>query len=144
MDRADTLRRLDALIEPGGALALFATSQPEAASEPWMADYRSLLDQYSQADPARARRKSNDWVGHEAVLTQSAFSSIERVSIVERRRVSVDALMMRPLSMSSLSRSHLGERLDELMSRLKTLLDTHARDGWLDEWVESTAVIARR
>jgi hypothetical protein len=83
-------------------------------------------------------------VGHEAVLTQSAFSSIERVSIVERRRVSVDALMMRPLSMSSLSRSHLGERLDELMSRLKTLLDTHARDGWLDEWVESTAVIARR
>ncbi|APR36863.1 class I SAM-dependent methyltransferase [Paraburkholderia sp. SOS3] len=144
MDRADTLRRLDTLIVPGGAVALFGTSQPESASEPWMADYQRLLDQYAQADPARARRRSDDWVGHEAMLMQSAFASIERISVVERRRVPVDALMMRPLSMSSLSRSHLGERLDELMSRLKPVLDAHARDGWLDEWVESTAVIARR
>ncbi|MDQ7976451.1 class I SAM-dependent methyltransferase [Paraburkholderia sp. SARCC-3016] len=144
MDRADTLRRLDALIEPGGAVALFGTSQPESATEPWMAEYQRLLDQYAQADPARARRRSDDWVGHEAMLMQSAFASIERISVVERRRVPVDALMMRPLSMSSLSRSHLGERLDELMSRLKQVLDAHARDGWLDEWVESTAVIARR
>ncbi|MFC0400640.1 class I SAM-dependent methyltransferase [Paraburkholderia rhizosphaerae] len=144
MDRPDTLRRLDALIEPGGALALFATSQPDSASEPWMAEYRGLLDQYAQADPARARRKSDAWIAHEAVLMQSPFASLERVSIIERRKVSVDALMKRPQSMSSLSRSHLGARLDELMSHLKTLLDTHARDGWLDEWVESTAVIARR
>ncbi|MFC0697097.1 class I SAM-dependent methyltransferase [Paraburkholderia humisilvae] len=144
MDRPDTLRRLDTLIEPGGAVALFATSQPDGASEPWMAEYRSLLDQYAQSDPARARRKSDDWVGHEAVLMQSPFASLERVSIVERRRVSIDALMVRPQSMSSLSRSHLGERLDELLNRLKTLLDTHARNGWVEEWVESTAVIARR
>jgi hypothetical protein len=46
--------------------------------------------------------------------------------------------------MSSLSRSKLGERLDELLARLKTLLDAHAQDGWLEEWVESTALIARR
>jgi SAM-dependent methyltransferase len=144
MDRADTLRRLATLIEPGGAVALFGTSHPEGATEPWMADFRRLLDQYALADPARARRKSDDWVGHEAVLMQSAFASIERVSVIERRRVPVDALMKRPLSMSSLSRDHLGERLDELMERVKQLLDAHARDGWLDEWVESTAVIARR
>jgi SAM-dependent methyltransferase len=144
MDRADTLRRLDMLIEPGGAVALFGTSQPDSATEPWMAGFRRLLDQYAQTDPARARRKSDDWVSHEAVLMQSAFASIERISVVERRRVSVDALMMRPLSMSSLSRSHLGDKLDELMERVKQLLDGHARDGWLDEWVESTAVIARR
>ncbi|CAB3771623.1 class I SAM-dependent methyltransferase [Paraburkholderia solisilvae] len=144
MDRADTLRRLDALIEPGGALALFATSQPAGASEPWTAEYRNLLDEYAQADPVRARRKSDDWVAHETVLMQSPFASLERVSIIERRRVSVDALTMRPQSMSSLSRGQLGDRLDELISRVKALLDAHARDGWLDEWVESSAVIARR
>jgi hypothetical protein len=31
-----------------------------------------------------------------------------------------------------------------LLGRLKPLLDAHARDGWLEEWVESTALIARR
>jgi ubiquinone/menaquinone biosynthesis C-methylase UbiE len=144
MDRVDTLRRLDELIEPEGALALFATSQPEGTSEPWIAEYQSLLDHYAQADPARARRKSGDWEPHEAVLMRSAFSSLERVSVIERRRVSVEALMLRPLTMSSLSRSHLGERLDELLSRVKQLLDAHASDGWLNEWVESTALIARR
>ncbi len=144
MDRLDTLQRLDQLIEPEGAVALFATSHPEASAMPWMTEYQSLLDQYAQADPARARRKSGEWESHEAVLMRSAFSSLERVSVIERRRVSVDALMTRPLSMSSLSRSHLGERLDELLGRVKQLLDQHAADGWLDEWVESTALIARR
>ena len=144
MDRADTLQRLDQLIVPGGALALFATSQADGDGAPWMAAYKSLLDEYSQAAPARARRKADDWVGHQAVLRQSPFAALERISTIERRRVSVAALMLRPQSMSSLSRSHLGERLDELLGRLKPLLDAHARDGWLEEWVESTALIARR
>jgi hypothetical protein len=144
MDRDDTLRRLDQLIAAGGALALFGTSQPEGDRAPWVAAYRNLLDEYAQADPDRARRKADDWVGHQAVLMQSPFAALERCSVIERRRVSVAALLSRPQSMSSLSRSKLGERLDELLARLKTLLDAHAQDGWLEEWVESTALIARR
>jgi hypothetical protein len=46
--------------------------------------------------------------------------------------------------MSSLSRERLGERLDELLGRIRQLLDAHATNGWLDERIESTALIARR
>jgi ubiquinone/menaquinone biosynthesis C-methylase UbiE len=144
MDRTDTLQRLDRLIAPGGALALFATSQPDGEGAPWIAAYQSLLAEYTQHDQARARRKADDWVGHQAVLMQSPFAALERISTIERRRVSVASLLLRPQSMSSLSRSHLGARLDELVERLKVVLDAHAHDGWLEEWVESTALIARR
>jgi hypothetical protein len=103
-----------------------------------------LLDDYSQADPARAQRKSDSWENHETVLLRSAFASLERVSIVERRRVTLDSLISRAQSMSSLSRERLGPRLDELLERVRELLETHAADGWLEERVESSAVIARR
>ncbi len=43
-----------------------------------------------------------------------------------------------------LSRAHLGDRLDELLARLRPLLEVHAVDGWLDERVDSIALIARR
>jgi hypothetical protein len=46
--------------------------------------------------------------------------------------------------MSSLSRNRLGDRLDELLARVKELVDAHATNGWLEERVESTALIARR
>lgn len=46
--------------------------------------------------------------------------------------------------MSSLSRERLGERLDKLPARIRQLLDAHATNGWLDEWIGSTAPITRR
>jgi ubiquinone/menaquinone biosynthesis C-methylase UbiE len=144
MDRADTLARLDHLIEPNGAVVLLATSHPDKHTTPWLAQYEALLEEYARADPARMQRKSEGWEGHESVLLKSPFAVLERTSIVERRRVPVQALMMRPLSMSSLSRDRLGSKLDELLERAQLLLDSHAAEGWLEEWVESVAVIARR
>jgi hypothetical protein len=78
------------------------------------------------------------------VLAKSSFSALERVSIVETRRTSVESLIERPLSMSSLSRERLGERLDELQARIRQLLDAHATNGWVEERIESIALIARR
>lgn len=46
--------------------------------------------------------------------------------------------------MSSLSRERLGERLDELLARIRQRLDAHTTNGGLDEPIESTALIARR
>ncbi|MGF6721613.1 trans-aconitate methyltransferase [Paraburkholderia sp. GAS41] len=144
MDRPDTLARLAQLIVPSGAVVLFATSQPDDAATPWQAPYRALLDEYAQTDPAREQRKSDSWESHESVLLKSAFAALERVSIIERRRVTLDSLMARALSMSSLSRERLGSQLDELLERARQLLEPHAADGWLDEHVESIALIARR
>jgi trans-aconitate methyltransferase len=144
MDRPDTLARLDQLIDPAGAVVLFATSHPDDSSTPWHASYRALLDEYAKADPAREQRKSDSWESHETVLLKSAFAVLERVSIIEKRRVALDSLIARALSMSSLSRERLGTRLDELLERAGQLLAAHAVDGWLDERVESIALIARR
>ncbi|WP_144152013.1 class I SAM-dependent methyltransferase [Paraburkholderia sp. BCC1885] len=144
MDRPDTLARLDQLIDPQGAVVLFGTTHPADASTPWLADYRALLEEYAQTDPAREQRKSESWESHDSVLLKSPFAALERVSIIEKRRVAVDSLTARAQSMSSLSRERLGARLDELLDRARRLLETHAVDGWLDERVESVALIARR
>ena len=144
MDRPDTLRRLDALLEPDGAVVLFGTSQPHDSSNPWLTEYRVLLDSYADQDPARAQRKTADWVSHDNVLLDSAFCHLESVALVERRRVPVQRLLDRPLSMSSLSRERLGGRLEELIEALRALVMPHARDGSVDEIVASNALIARR
>lgn len=144
MDRPDTLARLDALIEPEGAVALFSTAFASDSPMAWLAPYRALLEAYSEGDPARMQRKADGWESHDAVLAKSPFPMLERVSIVETRRVSVESLVTRPLSMSSLSRERLGERLDELLARIRQLLDAYATNGWLDERIESAALIARR
>ncbi|MFT4064595.1 class I SAM-dependent methyltransferase [Paraburkholderia sp.] len=145
MDRPDTLARLDALIEPHGAVALFSTSLVTDAPIAWLAPYRALIEEYGSDDPARMQRKTEGWEDHEAVLAKSAFAALERIAVVETRRVSAAALRARPLSMSSLSRERLGARLDELLARIDQLLDAHATgDGWFDERIESTALIARR
>jgi SAM-dependent methyltransferase len=144
MDRADTLARLDKLIDPAGAVVLFATAHADHPSTSWLKEYRALLEEYAQSDSARERRKSDDWENHESVLLDSPFASLERVSIVEMRRVAVESLLARVLSMSSLSRDRIGNRLDELLARARPLLEAHTQDGWLDERVDSIALIARR
>ena len=144
MDRPDTLARLDKLIDPAGAVVLFSTSHPDDPPTPWFTQYRALLEEYAQSDPAREQRKSDDWESHDSVLLKSPFASLERVSIVEMRRVAVESLLARAMSMSSLSRERLGTRLDELLERARAVLEAHAHDGWLDERVDSVALIARR
>lgn len=144
MDRPDTLRRLDALLEPGGAVVLIRTSQPHDPANPWMTEYRRLLDAYADQDPERAARKTASWASHEEVLLDSVFCHIESVAFVERRRMPVQRLLERPLSMSSLSRERLGGKLDELVEELRALVTPHARDGTVEEIVASTAMIGRR
>ena len=145
MDRNDTLARLDTMLTPRGALALFNTAHLDDPQRPWAREYRDLLDRYADTDPARAHRKSAEWESHLDVLARSPFAALERVSVVEYRRVSAAQLRARPLSMSSLSRERLGDRLDALLAEIDTLVAAHAEaDGSLVERVESTATIATR
>ncbi|PLZ00932.1 class I SAM-dependent methyltransferase [Burkholderia sp. WAC0059] len=144
MDRADAIARLDALTVDGGAIALFQTSQLDDPLHPWAAQYRTLLREYANDSPAAQLRKSADWESHDDVLARSTFSAVERVSVVERRRVHATQLRARPQSMSSLSRERLGDKLDALLAGVDALVAEHAHDGWLVERVESTATLATR
>jgi SAM-dependent methyltransferase len=144
MDRADTLRRLDRLIEPGGAIALFDDDYPKLPDNRWRADFTALVEEYAAGDDDRRRRKSADWPIHESFLLDSAFAHLERIAVIERRRTPVDRLVDRALSMSSTTPDRLGARTAELADRMRAAMARHAADGLVTEVVEASALVARR
>jgi SAM-dependent methyltransferase len=144
MDRAETLGRLDALIDPAGAVVLFEADHPNVPDNAWLAGYEALLERHAGDDPVQAARRSSDWVRHEGILLESPFARLERVGIIERRRVPVDRLVDRALSQSSTSRSRLGVGADRLAEEIVAFLAGIAANGIITEVVESNALIARR
>jgi SAM-dependent methyltransferase len=144
MDRAETLMRLDTLVEPDGMVALFADRHPDVPDNRWRRDYEELIDRYTEGDSVRGLRKSPAWLRHEAVLLDSPFSRLERISVIERRQVSVESLADRVRSMSVTSHDRLGARTEMLADEIKTAMSRIAADGRITEVIESEALLARR
>ncbi len=142
MDRADTLRRLDALVESQGAVALFADSHPEVPENEWVAEFRAIRTRYVGEETPGWRPPR--WPSHEAVLLDSPFRRLERIGVIERRRIAAHSLAERALSMSGSSRAKLGEAADRLAAEIGTLAKRVAVEGWVSEVVESTALVAFR
>jgi ubiquinone/menaquinone biosynthesis C-methylase UbiE len=139
MDRPETLRRLDGMIEPGGAVALFHDTHPDVPDNAWLADYRALLQRYAEA--VRDHWRGPGWLRHEVMLMDSAFPRIEQIGVMERHEVSADTLIERALSMSSTSRSRLGDaRAGEMVADLRALLPA----AGVREVVMSMAMLAWR
>ena len=143
MDREDTLRRLDALIEPGGAVALFGDAHPDLPDNAWRGHWREVLDRY-RAGPTKPSRDGADWVRHEAVLLGSAFRRLDVVAAIDRRHVPAVTLVERALSRSSHSPDRLGERVEALSDEVVRALEPYAVDGMITEVVETYALIATR
>jgi hypothetical protein len=145
MDRAETLRTLDGMIDHGGAVALFRESHVDVQENEWYKEWRTITEQHANDDPAHARRRDRSWPSHEQVLLSSPFSRLESVSFIGRHLSTVDSLVERARSMSSLSRERLGERSDKLERDLRTLLEgVLTADGFVTEILEWSAFIAQR
>lgn len=140
MDRPETLRRLDALIEPGGAIALFHDTHPQIPDNAWYPAYRALLRRYAGDDSYGAQTSRADWVRHEAILLDSAFAHVEEIGVHQRRPASVAALIDRALSMSSTSGARLGDQADTMMDDIRATLPP----GDFVEVVVSQATLAWR
>jgi SAM-dependent methyltransferase len=110
MDRVETLHRLEAMIEPGGAVALFNSGHRDAPETGWLAAYRALVHRYAEDDSSHVKRRSGVWVGHEAILFDSAFRVLDEIAVIERRQVKVGQLVQRALSRSSTAPERLGGR----------------------------------
>jgi SAM-dependent methyltransferase len=141
MDRADTLRRLDAIVAPGGAVALLSDSAVKLPDNAWRTPYREILDRYADGASARARWRSPDWIRNEAFLLGSAFPHLEEIAVYERHAIDIETLIARALSMSSTSPSRLGERTGAMVEELRAAL---APAGVTHEVVKGTALIAWR
>jgi len=143
MDRAETLRRLDAMIEPGGAVALFGDAHPDVPDNAWRAPWREVLDRYRDAASERPQRGAG-WVPHEALLLDSAFCHLDRVAAIDRRRIPVVTLVERALSRSGSSPAKLGDRVAALSEDVVRALEPFTRSGMVTEVVETYALIASR
>lgn len=145
MDRAETLRRLDRMLVPGGAVALFDTSGIAQPAGGWQERYAALVRSYAASDEAHPRRRSPAWMRHEFVLVESAFSAIEAISVFEPREVTASVLVDRALSRSSSEPERLGgAAAGRLAADIEALVAEISPDGRLRELVVSSALIARR
>jgi SAM-dependent methyltransferase len=144
MDRPETLRRLDQIITPAGAVVLFGDDHTKVPDNRWVETFDQLIDRYAAADPVRAAFHAPEWLRHEAMLLDSPFCHLERLAVLERRATPPDHIVDRALSLSSVSHARIGERADDLVRELRAALTPFAREGVITEVVESEALIARR
>ena len=143
MDRPDTLRRLDTMIEAEGAVALFSDAHPEVPDNAWLREYQDLRARLG--GPRKGARSQPGWRSHESVLLDSVFCRLERFSVLERRRIEPASLVARVLSMSTNSRAVLGqEGVDQLAAEVSALAERVAVGGAVTEVVESSALIGWR
>lgn len=137
MDRVDTLGRLDRMIDPAGALALFQDSAPAIPANAWRKTWYDIREQYEPK--TGAHEHDPHWIRHEAILLDSPFARLERFAVIERRPLDVETLVQRALSMGSTSPAHLGDRMASMTAEIRAALaDVH------EEVVETSALVAWR
>ena len=137
MDRVDTLRRLDRMIEPEGAVASFHDSAPAVPANAWRKTWNDIRARY---EPKLGPHESDpDWIRHEAILLESPFARLETFSVIERRAIDVETLVQRALSMGSTSPAQLGDSMAAMAAEIRAAL-AHVRE----EVVETSALVAWR
>lgn len=145
MDRIETARRLDGMILPGGALVLVGTVHVDVPENAWLTAYNAVIDAQIGPGGQRSVWRRPDWVKHEAILLGSPFAALERIGVIERLQTPASTLLDRALSMSSTTQARIGAAgVDTLRNGVEAVLATVAKDGLVQEVIESTALIARR
>jgi SAM-dependent methyltransferase len=140
MDRAETLRKLDALIDKDGAVMLFNDVRPDLPQNSWYKRYSDVVDRFTNRSVGFAPER----LRHEPILLGSPFHQLTRIGVIEQRSVPVARLIDRALSMSTSSPEQLGARSDQLAGEMMTAMAPFATDGHVLEVIESQALIARR
>jgi SAM-dependent methyltransferase len=144
MDREETLRRLDRLIEPGGAVVLFGEEHPRLPENTRIRDYQQLLNSYSADDKTHVILRAEGFTPHTSVLLGSAFNRLERIAVIHRTPVTLKTLTDRALSLSSTSRARLGPKADEMIAELGRRMMSWEAEGPMEEILSSSALIAWR
>jgi SAM-dependent methyltransferase len=143
MDRIETLRRLDRIIEAEGSILLFNDELADVPENAALRAWREVVERYSADDRVRMERKAPEWQDHETVLRVSPFSRTERRGHLHRSTISVQTLVFRALSMSATSAERLGTaRAEAMLSEIRAALEPFGTE--LTEITEWTAIIARR
>lgn len=145
MDRAETLKSLDPLIGPDGAIALFGDDHPRTVENNWLAAMREVGNRYGAEEaPHRRDRNAPGHRANVAFLLDSAFSHVITIGVFVRRALSVDDIVGRAFSLSVLSHERLGDRAEAFEQELRAALARISADGRFTEIAEISATIGLR
>lgn len=144
MDRPATIAALNGMVEPGGNIALFHDHR--VATDP---DWPEVMDKVSEkyvpeGSLLRRMRREKQWLAHESVLLNSAFSDLALIGRVMERELTVEDIIGRAYSMSVTSPEALGAKRDAFETDLRTGLAALSPDGIFTEIVRPEALIAFR
>jgi SAM-dependent methyltransferase len=143
MDRDQTLRTLDGLIEPGGAVVLIGEELLKIPENARMEEFRQFDRAWSADDRSHPIFQARERP-HLSVLLASPFSRLEQVEVIRRHRLDFQVLADRLLSFSSTSRARLGDRAEAMLEDLRGKAEAWEAEGPLEEVLASQALIARR
>lgn len=143
MDREETLRTLDGLVEPGGAVVLVGEEALKLPENRRFEEFQQLDRAWSADDASHAIHKARER-SHTSVLLASPFSHLEQINIIQRHPLTLQTLTDRLLSYSSTSRARLGDKADEMLAELARKFAEWEAQGPMEEVLASTALIAFR
>jgi SAM-dependent methyltransferase len=147
MDRGAVLRDLDALILPGGGVAVLSAGRDGAASRsgPWLELADTVVKEFLGAvRRAGATTYSHPDEDHATVLRRSAFSAVESLSFKRTSTISVDEIIGLQLSMSFSSPVQLGSRLGAFIAALRERLLAIEPSGQLAWDIVTEVLVAKR
>ena len=143
MDRDQTLRTLDGLIEPGGAVVLIGETPLKIPENRRMDEFRQLDRAWSAEDLSHPIHLARERP-HTSVLLASPFSRLEEIRIIFRNPLTLQSLTDRLLSLSSTSRARLGDRVDGMLAELAGKFAEWEAEGPMEEVLAATATVAFR
>lgn len=147
MSREETLIAFDRSLPKGGVIALFDDDHPCTAENGWRLALRDIANKYGRSESHHVvQAKRSDYRTHEAVLLDSTFNDLVRVSEFVRRSLTVDDVVGLAFSLSTSSPERLGDRTCDFERELRAALGELSRepDGTFTEIVELSALVAKR
>jgi SAM-dependent methyltransferase len=147
MDRAHVLSLLDAMIVPGGAVAVISggTSAWSGPETGWRPIVRGVVTDFlgPQRRAGTGTYKHPD-KRHETMLAESCFSRVMHRKLTQTERLEVDEIIGLQLSTSYASPMQFGSRLDEFRTTLRAQLLAAEPAGVFSVATETEVLLARR
>lgn len=136
LDRRPALEVLERIVSEKGLILICRPTSIETPATPWLKRYEEVCRVWSN-DPDRRRYRLDvkDW------FEGSRFHLVDRISVTETRRVSVEDLIGRALSKSNTSPAVMGGRQAEFAAEIRAALAPFAEHGELEEQIAATAMV---
>jgi SAM-dependent methyltransferase len=145
MDREATLKILDGLIGPRGAIALLHDDHPRTAENRWRKAMTDLANEYGRLQSSHIRdRENSEYRTHESLLLRSPFNRLESVGVYVERQLTADDIVGLAFSLSMTAPQKLGDNKEKFERDLRAALAALSPGGHFSEIAEMQAIVARR